>query len=278
MNAIDPKKPIKVALTVATPGALPTAFVVYRLPLAVSLPRIAELGYDGVELALLDRSQVDIGELKSLLATTGLDLPMISTGQIFAAGNCSFAAADPGTRARAESLFMGLVDVAAEFGAMINVGRVRGSVGGNGTAAEVEARVADSFSRLSTKARESGVTVVVEPVNRYEIDFLNSCDEAVEFIDRHGLSHVKLMPDVFHMNIEDASIEGSLMRLAPRSGYVHFADSNRHFPGAGHLDFSRIVMALRAAGYSGWVGAEILPYPDPDTAAEGAIRTIRRFL
>ena len=269
---------LRLALTVATPGALPSAFVVYREPLAVSLPKIADLGYDGVELALLDRSQVDLPELKRLLSATGLSVPTVSTGQVLAAGRCSFAASDPATRAKAETLFYGLIDIAAELGAMINVGRVRGAVEGNGTRAEVEARVADSLVRMGDRAKKAGVGILLEPVNRYEIDLINSCAEAVAFLDRFALESLRIMPDVFHMNIEDPSIEGSILRFSDRIGYVHFADSNRHFPGSGHLDFSATIGALRAVGYDGWIGAEILPYPDPDTAARGAVEYLRRFL
>lgn len=274
---MNPKQ-IKLALTVATPGALPSAFVVYREPLAVSLPKIAELGFDGVELALLDRSQVDLGELKRLLAATGLVVPMVSTGQVFAAGRCSFAAADPSLRAKAETLFVGLLDVAAELGAMINVGRIRGGVEGNGTRAEVEERVAESLRRMADRAAASGVRVVLEPVNRYEIDLINSCAEGEDFLSRFGLEALRLMPDVFHMNIEDQSIEGTLTRLVDLVGYIHFADSNRRSPGSGHLNFSTLVGALRAVDYRGWVGVEILPAPDPDTAARGAIEHLRRFI
>jgi len=268
---------LRFALTVATPGALPSAFVVYRLPLTEALPKIARMGYDGVELALLDRSQVDMAELRRLLADTGLTVPVVSTGQVFAAGNCSFASIDPEVRAKAERLFGGLIDVAGELGALINVGRVRGSIAPNGTRPEVEARVADSLARLGEKARAAGTSIILEPVNRYEIDFLNSCEETVDFLNRHRIENVRIMPDLFHMNIEDASIEGSLMRWVDRIGYIHFADSNRHFPGDGHLDFSNIIAALHAANYQGWIGIEILPHPDPDTAAEGAIRHLRRF-
>lgn len=268
---------MRFALTVATPGALPSAFVVYRLPLEEALPKIAAMGYDGVELALLDRSQVDIGELRRLLAQTGLSVPAVSTGQVFAAGNCSFASSDKEVRAKAERLFSGLAEIAGELGAKINVGRVRGSVGPGGNRRETEARVADSLFRLGETARKAGTSIILEPVNRYEIDFLNSCEEAVGFLDAYSLSDIKIMPDVFHMNIEDPSIEGSLMRWIDRIGYVHFADSNRHFPGDGHLDFSSIIAALNAVAYKEWIGVEILPLPDPDTAAREAIRFLRRF-
>ena len=140
------------------------------------------------------------------------------------------------------------------------------------------ARVAESLARMTELAGRSGVRIALEPVNRYEIDFLNSCAEAVSFMQRHQLDSLRLMPDVFHMNIEDPSIEGSLMRFVDRIGYVHFADSNRYFPGAGHQDFRSIVGSLRTVGYEGWIGVEILPYPDPDTAARNAVDYIRRFL
>lgn len=269
---------LRLALTVATPGALPSAFVVYREALEVVLPKIAALGYEGVELALLDRGQIDLGQLRAALRETGLALPMISTGQIFAAGGCSFAAADPGLRSKAEGLFAGLIETAAEFGAMVNIGRVRGGISGNGPGPEVELRVGDSLRRLGERAAALGVRLVLEPVNRYEIDFLNSCAEAAAFLDRQGLGEILLMPDLFHMNIEEPSIEGSLGKFAGRTGYIHFADSNRHAPGAGHLDFAALVGSLRASGYGGWIGVEILPVPDPDRAAAAAVAQLRRFI
>lgn len=274
---MDHQPKLRFALTVATPGALPSAFVVYRLPFSEALPKIADMGYDGVELALLDRSQINITELRHLLTNTGLCVPVVSTGQVFAAGNCSFASADSDVRAKAERLFEGLIEIAGELGAAINVGRVRGSIGPNGSRTDVEARVADSLNRLGEQARKAGTYIILEPVNRYEIDFLNSCEEAVDFLNRYRMDSIRIMPDLFHMNIEEASIEGSLMRWADRIGYIHFADSNRHFPGDGHLDFSRIIAALHAVHYSNWIGVEILPHPDPDTAAERAIRYLRRF-
>ena len=78
---------------------------------------------------------------------------------------------------------------------------------------------------------------------------------------------MKLMPDVFHMNIEDRTIGPELARHIEYIQYIHFADSNRLAPGQGHLDFPRILRHLAHAQYEGWVSVEILPRPDPDTAA-----------
>jgi sugar phosphate isomerase/epimerase len=86
------------------------------------------------------------------------------------------------------------------------------------------------------------------------------------------------MPDVFHMNIEDVSITGSLEKAGALVGYMHFADSNRWAPGQGHLDFPAILASLKRIGYEGYVTVEILPYPDPDTAAEQAITYLRTLI
>lgn len=116
--------------------------------------------------------------------------------------------------------------------------------------------------------------LVIEPVNRYEINYLNTTDEVCALLDKLGTKNLGVMPDVFHMNIEDDEICRSLVRNLRHIKYVHFADSNRYYPGCGHLDFSAIVSALRGAGYDGWCAVEILPKPDPDTAAFRAAQAL----
>lgn len=76
-----------------------------------------------------------------------------------------------------------------------------------------------------------------------------------------------LMPDVFHMNIEDKTIGPELARNIDYIKYVHIADSNRLAPGQGHNDFEELFHHLLDAGYDGWISAEILHKPDPDSAA-----------
>jgi sugar phosphate isomerase/epimerase len=84
---------------------------------------------------------------------------------------------------------------------------------------------------------------------------------------RKWCSNLGLMPDVFHMNIEDAQIGATLVQYAHLIRYVHLADSNRLAPGQGHLDFDDVFDGLKSGGFDGWVAIEILPRPDPDTAA-----------
>jgi sugar phosphate isomerase/epimerase len=119
-------------------------------------------------------------------------------------------------------------------------------------------------------AARKNVTLLLEPVNRYEIDWINSVGEGAAVLDRIQNNCLGLMPDVFHMNIEDPSIGDSLVKHKKYIKYVHLADSNRHAPGRGHLDFNEVFSALKTIGYTGWVSVEILPVPSPDEAARQA--------
>jgi sugar phosphate isomerase/epimerase len=268
---------MKIAVAVATEDALPTAFVVFR-GIEESIRKAAELGYDGIELALMDKDQVSVERVERLIREYGLAIPVVSTGQVFAGHGLWFTDPDGARRRRAVEIFKGLVEVAAEFGAMVNMGRVRGFIPEGETAEVAERRFGDVVREIAAYARPKSVELLLEPVNRYEINFINSVDEGAALLERLAIPGLKLMPDVFHMNIEDVSIEGSLQKHIGHIAYVHFADSNRLAPGWGHLDFGSIVGALDTIGYTGWTAVEILPQPDPDSAARQAIQHLRKYI
>lgn len=109
---------------------------------------------------------------------------------------------------------------------------------------------------ITPKAEEVGVNLLLEPLNRYETHFLNRVDQAVDIIERVGSSALKVMPDFFHMNIEEASIPDAFLLGGDRVGYVHLADSNRKQPGVGHTDFRSGFTALKEIGYDGYLVME----------------------
>ena len=165
----------RIGLAIAPETALPSAFVVFRDRLEVSIEKAARLGYDGIELALLDRSQVDIEGIKKLLAEYNLELPVVSTGQIYGQSALCFTDPDEGRRSQAVAQFKGLMEVAAEFGAMINIGRVRGPYFDSISKEEAEDNFLRSMEELAELGKKLDVDILLEPVNRYEIDFVNSC-------------------------------------------------------------------------------------------------------
>lgn len=265
---------MKIAVTIAGADALPTAFVVWR-GFQRSIAAAKEFGYDGVELALQGAEELSPAELRRWLNETGMQVSSISTGQLLAARKLCFTSPDAGLRRKTENEFLRLIDLAADFGQMVNIGRVRGGVHPGQTLEQAQALFSETLLDLSANAEKRGVTLVIEPVNRYEINYINTLDEGGALLDGLNNRSLGLMPDVFHMNIEDDQIGEALIRNARHIRYVHLADSNRHAPGDGHLDFAEVFGALHAIGYDGWVTAEILPYPSPDEAARRAIDYLR---
>lgn len=263
-------------MAIADTNALPSAFVVFR-GLESSIRKAKDLGYDGVELALKRAEEIDRHTLEGLLTETGLEVSCISTGQVYADLGFSFTDADPERRNTLRNIFTDLIDLSVDFGKMVNIGRVRGQIG-SVPREQAEQRFIDMARDLGEYAARKGVTLLLEPVNRYEIDFVNSVAEGVELMKKVDMPNIKLMPDVFHMNIEDVTIGGELAGNIGYIGYIHFADSNRLAPGQGHTDFQDILKHLNTVGYKGWVSVEILPKPDPDTAARQTIEYLRPLI
>ena len=264
---------LKLSVAVADTGALPNAFVVFR-GFEASIREAAALGYDGVELALKTAEEVNRDRLRKWLKETRLEVSCISTGQVYAGLGLSFTDPDPARRRQLREIFRGLIDLAAQFGRMVNIGRVRGPIG-SGPRHEAEGRFVEMARELCDYAAPKGVELILEPVNRSELDFVNTLAEAVALLRAVDRPNLKIMPDVFHMNIEDPSIAGELVRYLDKVAYIHFADSNRLAPGWGHLDFAGLVDQLKQAGYQGWIGVEILPKPDPTSAARQAVQFLR---
>lgn len=269
-------KPLRLSLAIAAAEALPSAFVVFR-GFEDSIRKARALGFDGVELALKHADEIDPGLLSGWLNEEGMEISAISTGQVYAETGFMFTDERPEARKKIKEIFYALIDLAADFGQLVNIGRARGQIGDRSREL-AKGLFLDLLQDLCAYADKKGVKLILEPVNRYEIDFINSVEEGVELIHEAGISNLKLMPDVFHMNIEDRGIASELIRHAEHIEYVHLADSNRLAPGQGHTDFQEIFDALQEMNYKGWLSLEILPKPDPETAAQQGAEFLLPFI
>lgn len=265
---------MKTAVTIAEDGAKESAFVVWR-GLEESIRKAAEYGYDGVELALKRADEVDMDRLRRWLSDYHMEVSCITTGQVFADLGLYFTHPNPEKRKETVEVFQHLIDFAGEFGGIINVGRTRGGVALGQSRQEAEFLFIDTMRKLCDYGVKKGVSIVIEPVNRYEINFINNLDEGAKILGQVKRENCGLHADVFHMNIEDDRLGNSLVRNGAWIRYVHLADSNRLAPGMGHLDFDEIFASLRKINYNGWVSVEMLPGPDPDQMAKRAINFLK---
>lgn len=244
--------------------------------LEANLAKIAGWGYDGVELAIRDPQVVDADELARLVASHGLVVPAIGTGQAWGEDHLSYSDPNPAVRRAAVERTKAHIPLARRFGAVIIIGLLRGIVRVGVSQVQAMDRTVDALGECCAEAARAGVRLAVEPINRYETTLVNTVAEGLELIGRVGASNLGLLFDTFHANIEEPCIEESLLAAGDRLFHIHVADSNRWHPGAGHLDFAKILGVLQEpARYEGFVSGEFMPRPDAATAAERAIRHLR---
>jgi len=250
----------------------------FKGDLESNLRRIAALGYDGVELAIRDPNLVSSTELSTLTRACGLSVPAIGTGQAWGEEGLSFTDPDPGVRRAAIERIKSHVPLAAHLGAVIIVGLIRGVVKPGVEAAQAMGWLVEALRECCAAAFPQGVRLALEPINRYETTLINSVAQGMELIQRVGAGNLGLLLDTFHMNIEEPDILASIQACGERIYHFHVADSNRWYPGAGHLDFKSILAKLQGMGYQGWVSGEFLPLPDPETAARESIIHLRNII
>ena len=236
------------------------------------------LGYDGVELHFTDPAGVDADAIIKALEETGLCVTALGTGRAYVNEGLSITDPDDEKRLKAIERLESFIDLAGRFSAKVIVGCMRGNIKDDSELPDALARLSSSMARLDAHAAKKGVEIVFEPINRYENNFLCTMAEISDFIRANALGHTGLLIDTFHMNIEEADMAASIERCAPEIRYVHLADSNRMYPGAGHSDLKGVVDALRRVGYDGVLSAEIQPRPGKREAAERWLQETKKLL
>jgi sugar phosphate isomerase/epimerase len=246
--------------------------------LETNLARIASFGYDGVELAIRDPRLVDLEAVDALVRKYHLRVPALGTGQAWGEEGLSFTDPDPATRRAAIERIKSHVPVAARFGAVIILGLIRGVVKPGVDPAQAQVWLVEALRECSAEARPHGLRLALEPINRYETTLINTAAQGLALIDQVGAENFGLLLDTFHMNLEEPVIEASIRTCGKHIFHFHAADSNRWYPGAGHLDFKSLLGTLLSTGYRGWVSGEFLPNPDVETAAQRGLAHLRQSL
>ena len=240
-----------------------------------NLARIASLGYNGVELAIRDPKLIDAQQLYNLVGKYNLQVPAIGTGQAWGEEGLSFTDPDPVVRAAAIERIKNHIPLAKQFNAVIIIGLVRGIIKPGVTQEQGYSWLVHALKECSLAAAPFGVRLALEPINRYETSLINNASQGLDLIKAVAEKNFGLLLDTFHMNIEDVKIEDSIRQSGDRIFHFHIADSNRWYPGGGHLDFRSILTTLTRSGYQGFISGEFLPNPDPETAAKKSIQYLQ---
>jgi len=234
-----------------------TQWIFGNEPMEKSFARLKKFNYDGVELAG-EPYDMDVGEIKQLLDRYGLICTSIC-GIYTEERNPS--SSDIKIRTKAIQYVKDCVDMAQELGAphIIVVPSPVGKLNPETTIDEAWNNAVQSVREAGEYARLKNVNLAVEALNRYETYLVSNLTTALKFVKEVNIPSVKIMADLFHMNIEERNNVEALKSIASYLIHIHIADNTREAAGLGKTNFREVMSTLKDIKYNGPITMEFLP-------------------
>jgi sugar phosphate isomerase/epimerase len=239
--------------------------------------RAAELGFDAVEIFPRSGPELDVTLVSTLVKRHGLRVAAVGTGAGWVVRKLTLTHGDPVVRKQAREFVRAIIDVAASWAAPAIIGSMQGRWDDAVPRDEALGHLAEALDDLGAHAAQHGVSLLYEPLNRYETNLFNRLGDAAAWLDGRELRNIRILADLFHMGIEEANSPAALRANGARIGHVHFADSNRRAVGMGQSAIGPVIDALKEIGYAGYLSAEIFPLPDPLAAAGQTLSAFKKF-
>jgi D-psicose/D-tagatose/L-ribulose 3-epimerase len=187
---------------------------------------------------------------------------------------------DADLRRKTQAHLRDVVKAAAEAGATVVAGPLYCPVGylpGRRRTPDEWKRAVEGHQALGDTLDRHGVTLAIEPLNRFETFFLNTAADAVALAREIGQPRIGILFDTFHANIEEKDIGAAFRALGSGLRHVHTCENDRGIPGTGHVEWTGVFRALRDIGYDGWLTIESFGFALPNLSAAAAIwRDIER--
>ncbi|MDN3204300.1 sugar phosphate isomerase/epimerase family protein [Algoriphagus sediminis] len=268
---------IKSAVTIALVPQIKTGPWIFWEDLEEGMKKAQNLGFDGIELFTPSPELMEIEYLHELLEKYSLELAAVGTGAGKVLHGLTLTDPDPSIRQKAKAFIEGMIRFGAAFGAPAIIGSMQGhALPGNSRSQSLN-WLKEALKELGALAASLNTFLIYEPLNRYETNLINRLTDGAALLKEGDAKGVKLLADLFHMNIEESDLAESIKENASKIGHIHFADSNRSPIGSGHTDMSPIAKVLKESGYSGFISAEAFPVPNPEEAAKMTIESFTRF-
>jgi sugar phosphate isomerase/epimerase len=235
----------------------------------------ADLGFDALEVFAPDAQSVNVPELLNLCERHGLRIAAFGTGAGMVKHGLSLTSADASQRREARRFVQQIIELGSHFNAPAIIGSMQGRWTTQVSRDQALGWLSEELTALGMIAAEHGMQLLFEPLNRYESNLLNTLAATREFLKTLSMPNVRILADLFHMNIEECNSAAALQECSDVIGHIHFADSNRRAVGMGQSDVASIAAAIVDSGYRGYLSAEILPLPNSTEAARKTIESFR---
>jgi D-psicose/D-tagatose/L-ribulose 3-epimerase len=234
------------------------------------LPRVKEWGFDAFEIPVFDPAKIELRAIRREFDANQLECTLCA---ILPPG-LSPIDSDAAVRAGTQKHLQRCIELTAEIGATLLSGPVYAPVGylpGRRRTEDEWQWAVECFQMLGPVLEKNGITLAIEPLNRFETFFLNTLSDTAEFCDAIGHPRIGVLMDTFHANIEEKSIPDACRTLGTRLRHVHTCENDRGIPGSGHVDFAGMVDALNEIGYDGYLTIESFGFNLPEMSAAAAI-------
>jgi D-psicose/D-tagatose/L-ribulose 3-epimerase len=219
------------------------------------LPTIKSKGFDGIEIPIFRPDDVDVARVRRGMEANGLE-PNVAS--VFVDG-LSLISADREIRRKSVERLRSLIAVTAEVGATCIAGPLYSPVGylpGRRRTADEWAWAVEGLQQVGDVLTDSGVTLAIEPLNRFETFFLNTAADAAALADEVAHPSIGILYDTFHANVEEKNIAEGLLHIGKHVKLIHTCENDRGTPGTGHVEWSEVFAAIRAIEYDGWLTIE----------------------
>lgn len=236
------------------------------------LTRIADMGFDAVELPLENAGDLTASAVQDALAATGLT-PYVAGAM---APGRDLVATDAGTIRSTQEYLGACIRLAADIGAPTVCGPFYSATGrlwrmDDGERERAYADLRENLEPLARQAVESGVVLGIEPLNRYETSLLNTVGQALAALGPLLGSGVGLALDTYHLNIEERSSADAIRQAAGSLVHVQVCGNDRGAPGGDSTDWQGIFSALEDVDYTGPLNIESFTSTNASIATAASI-------
>jgi len=250
------------------------------------------LGFEGVEVPLMELEYIDIERTRSELKKHDMEF----LGAVGLPSDKDISSEDEATRRRGIEYLKKCVDVVAQLDGVALNGVIYiawGKIVGRPRTEGEWRRSVEAMRDVCRYARRYGVSLGVEPVNRFETYFLNTAEDAVKYCRNVGEPNIKVHLDTFHINIEEKSFYGPIKKAGDLLNHFHCCENDRGIPGTGHVAWDEVFRALSEINYDGWLVIESFTpeikkvaastaiwrklAPDADTIARDGLKFLREI-
>lgn len=233
------------------------------------IPQIAAHGFDYVEVARFNWDDFPAADIRKAAEASGIGVQGCT-----AMPGLSLIHDDPAQRAKAIDYLKQAAQCCADCGATVLAGPLYSPVGahfGRRRTGEEWKREIDSLHALAPTLEATGVTLAIEPLNRFETFFLNTNADAARLCREVNHPNVGILFDTFHANVEEKSQASAIRDAGKHIAHVHTCENDRGIPGTGHVEWPAVFAALKEVGYDGCCSIESFGFHIPELIAPACI-------